>query len=146
MRRIALVGIVTLAIPVYAQQPISEAEKIMREKEIDHVCCKLPPTENSRKVEALSQQARALIKQGKILEAREVLKSSIDLGTDPAGRAAVAEAMYVMAETYDPNALAEWGITDAALVDIPQARIFYSKAFAGNVPYAAARIRALQNK
>jgi hypothetical protein len=53
-----------------------------------------------------------------------------------------AQALFALAETYDPNMLAAWG-TIGMQGDVAKARELYTKALAGGLHEADARLKAL---
>lgn len=79
--------------------------------------------------------ARRLIRSGDILAARRVLEQP-DLGQS-------GQALFMLAETYDPNVLAALGATDI-LAEAPIARQYYEAALAEGVSAASHRIEALE--
>lgn len=92
-----------------------------------------PTAESGR----LIQRARKLIEDtGDITSARLLLTRALDIGD--------AQAAFLLAETYDAQALARWGVIglkgDSAI-----ARRYYQQALAGGVADARGRIAALGN-
>ena len=79
--------------------------------------------------------ARRLIRSGDILAARRVLEQP-DVGRS-------GQALFMLAETYDPNVLAALGATDV-LAEAPMARQYYEAALAEGVTAASHRIEALE--
>lgn len=155
---VLILGMLVCCYEVAAQGKLSEEEMRKREEQIrkeqeDGWCrCKLPPTANSKKAEAWIERAKPLLDQGNILVAREKLNAAVDEGnadTRFLGRSAgadeAADAMFMLAETYDPYILPKWVKDVSTYADVPKARVLYSKALADGVRDAAARIRALQN-
>lgn len=82
----------------------------------------------------LIETARALIDQGRLLEARRAL-------TDPRLER-MAEAQFLLAETYDPNVLAALG-TSGVQADVATAERHYRVARELGSPLAIQRLRAL---
>lgn len=82
----------------------------------------------------LIETARALVDQGRLLEARRAL-------TDPRLER-VADAQFLLAETYDPNVLAALGATGVQ-PDVAAAERFYRAARELGSPLAIQRLRAL---
>ena len=84
--------------------------------------------------EAISE-GRRRISAGDILAAREVLSR-------PAA-AEHGEALLSLAETYDPNMLAAWGVRGVT-ADVMMARSLYARAINAGAEPAKARLRALE--
>lgn len=82
----------------------------------------------------LMKRANVLIGQGNIGAARVVLEHAAEPGS--------AAALYSLAETYDPVALAKWGAVGTQ-PDIAKARDLYAQALAAGVLEARARLAAL---
>jgi hypothetical protein len=94
-----------------------------------------PPAVSAENVVAdLLEEARALVLAGRVVDARELL-------TQPEMRAS-AEAMYVLAETYDPNVLAALSITQVRAEPM-RARALYEQALGEGLTAARQRLRAL---
>jgi DNA-binding response OmpR family regulator len=83
----------------------------------------------------LMARAQQLIEQRNIMAARSMLERAAESGHPL--------ALFALAETYDPNKLADWG-TVGTQGDPTQAREFYQKARAGGLAEAQARLTALQ--
>jgi len=83
----------------------------------------------------LMARAQQLIEQRNIMAARSMLERAAESGHPL--------ALFALAETYDPNKLADWG-TVGTQGDPTQAREFYQKALAGGLAEAQARLTALQ--
>jgi hypothetical protein len=81
------------------------------------------------------REAEDRIAKGDILGARELLG-------EPAS-AEHGEALLLMAETFDPNMLAAWGIRDV-VADAPRAKALYARALKAGVERARGRLRALE--
>lgn len=82
----------------------------------------------------LMKRASVLIGQGNIGAARVVLEHAAEPGS--------AAALYSLAETYDPVALAKWGAVGTQ-PDVAKARDLYAQALAAGVLEARARLLAL---
>ncbi|TAJ85430.1 hypothetical protein [Reyranella sp.] len=82
----------------------------------------------------LMKRANVLIGQGNIGAARVVLEHAAEPGS--------AAALYSLAETYDPVALAKWGAVGTQ-PDVAKARDLYAQALAAGVLEARARLAAL---
>ena len=82
----------------------------------------------------LMARAKALVAQGNIRAARDVLERAVETGS--------AQAIFALAETYDPNVLATWR-TRGTLGDATRARDLYARAHDGGVKAAKDRSRAL---
>lgn len=79
--------------------------------------------------------ARARIVAGDVRTARRLLERPAEEG-DP-------DAMLTLAETYDPNMLAAWGVLDLT-ADVGRARGLYERAFRAGVEPAGIRLQGLQ--
>lgn len=79
-------------------------------------------------------EGKKRILEGDILGGRQVLK--------PAVEADEAEAIMALAETYDPNMLAAWGVRDVAS-DVALARELYERALRAGIQPARARLAGL---
>ncbi|MGI9408855.1 MAG: hypothetical protein ACR2OV_02190 [Hyphomicrobiaceae bacterium] len=79
--------------------------------------------------------ARKTIKAGDMDSARVMLAKLASQGN--------TDAIFALAETFDPNVLAAWG-THGEEADSEKARMFYSMALAQGVDRAAGRLQALQ--
>ena len=82
-------------------------------------------------------QARLLLDQGNIIAARSVLRRAAESGN--------ALALYLLAETYDPAILSDWGIFQRR-GDVRKARELYAKAVGGGVHEAKHRLSVLQSR
>jgi hypothetical protein len=82
----------------------------------------------------LLARAKALVGQGNIRAARDVLERAVETGS--------AQASFALAETYDPNVLATWR-TRGTLGDVTKARDLYQKAYDGGIEAAKDRSHAL---
>jgi hypothetical protein len=83
----------------------------------------------------LIARANLLLEQGNIGAARNMLDRAAEMGS--------MEALFWLAETYDPRLLSARQ-TYGTQSDIAKAREFYGKALAGGVDEAKARLEALQ--
>jgi hypothetical protein len=83
----------------------------------------------------LISRASLLLSQGNVGTARIVLERAAETGSAP--------ALFALAETYDPTALAAWG-TFGTQGDVAKARELYAKAFASGVQEAGDRLNALR--
>jgi TRAP-type uncharacterized transport system substrate-binding protein len=82
----------------------------------------------------LIARASALLAQGNIIAARDVLGRAAETGS--------AQASFTLAETYDPLILPKWGVYGTR-GDPTKARELYAKAQAGGIEEAKARFEAL---
>ena len=76
-----------------------------------------------------------MLGQGDIGSARIVLERAAETGN--------AQASFMLAETYDPLILPQWG-TYGTRGDVTKARALYAKAEAGGVKEAKQRVDALR--
>lgn len=83
--------------------------------------------------DAIAEGKRRIL-AGDITGGREALK--------PAVEANEPEAIMAMAETFDPNMLAAWGVRDVA-ADVARARDLYQKAMSAGITTARARLQGL---
>jgi hypothetical protein len=81
------------------------------------------------------REAEQRIAQGNILGARELLGEPVS--------AEHGEALLLMAETFDPNMLAAWGVRDV-VADAPRAKALYARALKAGVERARGRLQALE--
>lgn len=79
-------------------------------------------------------EGKARILAGDILEGREILT--------PAAEANEPEALMALAETYDPNMLAAWGVRDVT-ADVAKARELYQRAARAGIETARVRLNGL---
>ncbi|MFZ4809187.1 MAG: hypothetical protein ACOYLQ_18195 [Hyphomicrobiaceae bacterium] len=93
-----------------------------------------PSTISRQERDALAL-AQTLIAVGNLETAREILMRAADDGG--------SEAQFALAETYDPNVLAAWGMPEAA-PDAPRARNLYLAALALGQDRARRRLQALE--
>jgi hypothetical protein len=82
----------------------------------------------------LLARAKALVGQGNIRAARDVLERAAETGS--------AQAAFALAETYDPNVLATWR-TRGTRSDATKARDLYARAYEGGIKAAKDRSHAL---
>jgi TPR repeat protein len=82
----------------------------------------------------LAARASALLSQGNIGAARVVLERAAEMGS--------AQAIFALAETYDPNILATWRAYGTR-GDTTKARELYARAYDGGIRAAQDRSRAL---
>ncbi len=97
----------------------------------------LPPRQEtvaSSEAEQQIEMARGLIRSGDILGARRLLERSEARDS--------GQALFMLAETYDPNVLAALGAT-GVIADARVARRYYEAALAESVDAAIARLEAL---
>jgi len=90
--------------------------------------------DSSGNVARLMARASALLAQGNIIAARDVLGRAAETGS--------AQASFTLAETYDPLILPKWGVYGTR-GDPTKARELYTKAQAGGIEEAKARFEAL---
>jgi hypothetical protein len=93
-----------------------------------------PSAPSSPEVARLIARATTLLGQGNIGAARAVLERAVESGD--------AQAHFMLAETYDPAALARWG-TQGTRGEVEKARVHYARAYAGNIQEAKDRLNAL---
>jgi hypothetical protein len=79
-------------------------------------------------------RAKALVGQGNIRAARDVLQRAVETGS--------AHAIFALAETYDPNVLATWRIPRTR-GDATRARNLYARAYDSGIQAAKNRSNAL---
>ena len=82
-------------------------------------------------LQRLMSRARLLLSQGDIGAARGVLEHAAERGN--------AEALFALAETFDPVVLSAWG-TRGTQGDAPRAQELYARALAGGVQEAKSRL------
>jgi len=83
----------------------------------------------------LMAQGRLLLDQGNIIAARSVLERAAESGS--------AQALFLLAETYDRAILTAWGISHRR-GSVTKARELYAKAVASGVHEAEYRLSALR--
>lgn len=102
---------------------------------VDVIAAEPPPAPNRNEAEArLIPRARALLDQGNIGAARIVLELAAEKD--------IAQASFMLAETYDPAVLSAWG-TYGTRGEVAKAREFYAKAHRGGFRGAKERFNAL---
>jgi len=89
---------------------------------------------NEYEAAELLARAKALLGQGNIGAARGVLERASEKGS--------AQAIFALAETYEPNVLATWR-THGTRGDVTKARDLYARAFDGGIKAAKDRSDAL---
>ena len=90
---------------------------------------------NKARIQELLAQASQRIESGDVIGAREMLAGAED-GTP-------GTISFALAETYDPNMLAAWGIR-AIVADADKARDLYQRASGLGVAQAENRLDALR--
>ena len=95
-----------------------------------------PPEQEASdpELQHLMSRASLLLKQGDVGAARIVLERAVEMGS--------ALALFVLAQTFDPFVLSNWG-TLGTQGDVEKARVLYGNAFAGGVQEAKDRLAAL---
>jgi chromosome segregation ATPase len=91
-------------------------------------------TEDTAEVTKLVAYARVLLGRGDIGSARTVLQRAVEMGS--------AQAIFTLAETYDPLILSKWG-TYGTRGDATRALDYYARALAGGIQEAKERSDAL---
>lgn len=94
-----------------------------------------PEVQASPEAVRLTKRAKALLAQGNIGAARTILERVVEMGS--------AEAVFALAETYDPRILSNWG-TYGTRGDAAKARELYARAMAGGIQEAKDRFDALR--
>jgi hypothetical protein len=94
-----------------------------------------PESPGNREAVRLLARASLLLGQGDIGGARIVLDRAAEMGS--------AQALFALAETYDPIVLSKWG-TLGTQGDAARARELYAGALAGGVREAKDRLNALR--
>jgi len=90
-----------------------------------------PPDVGDAELQRLMSRASLLLSQGDIGAARIVLERAAETGN--------AQALFALAETFDPVVLSAWG-TLGTRGDAARARELYAKALAGGVQEAKSRL------
>jgi hypothetical protein len=90
--------------------------------------------EDTAEVTKLVAYARVLLGRGDIGSARTVLQRAVEMGS--------AQAIFTLAETYDPLILSKWG-TYGTRGDATRALDYYARALAGGIQEAKERSDAL---
>ncbi len=93
------------------------------------------PTAGNESPSGVLTTAELLIAGGDIVLARNLLETSVAPKS--------AEILFALAETYDPNMLAAWGVRDLR-ADSDQARSLYERALAAGIGKARHRLQGLQ--
>lgn len=102
---------------------------------VDVIAAEPPPAPSQNEAEArLIPRARALLHQGNIGAARIVLELAAEKD--------IAQASFMLAETYDPAVLSAWG-TYGTRGEVAKARELYAKAHRGGIRGAKERFDAL---
>src|SRR5262249_31320046 len=91
--------------------------------------------QDNQRIVYLIARANQLLEQGNVGAARKMLDQAAEMGS--------SEALFGLAETYDPRLLSERQ-TFGTQSDISKARELYSKALVGGIGEAKARLDALQ--
>jgi hypothetical protein len=94
-----------------------------------------PPAKPSPEAVRMVERARELIKTGDISAARLLLERAMQSGS--------AQAAFYLAETYDPQMLAQWG-TFGIRGDVATARVLYSRALKNGVADSKPRLETLK--
>ena len=93
--------------------------------------------QGNRELARLTARASALLSQGNIGAARAVLERAAETGS--------AQAIFALAETYDPNVLATWRAYGTR-GDAAKSRDLYARAYEGGIKGAKDRSHALVNR
>jgi hypothetical protein len=80
------------------------------------------------------QESKRMIERGNVVAARKLLEQAVATGN--------VSAIMALAETYDPNMLAAWGVR-GQIADPKTARDLYAKANLIGIPMARQRLEAL---
>jgi hypothetical protein len=94
----------------------------------------IPSVTSTPDVSRLLARASQLLVVGDVAAARIVLDRAVESGD--------LQALFALAETYDPLSLSAWG-TLGTQGDVARARELYAKALAGGVQEAKERLKAL---
>lgn len=94
-----------------------------------------PAPDNRGRAEETLALAKARIDSGDVVGARQMLVAAESTGQ--------GTVWFALAETYDPNMLAAWGVRGVA-ADVPRARALYGKALDNGVGRAMVRLDALR--
>jgi hypothetical protein len=89
---------------------------------------------NGSEAAGLLARAKALVAEGNIRAARDVLERVAEMGS--------AQAIFALAETFDPKVLATWR-TRGTQGDVTKARELYARAYDGGIKAAKDRSDAL---
>lgn len=118
-----------------AVEQTHEAPILPTTQTVDVIAAEPPPAPNQNEAEPrLIPRARALLHQGNIGAARIVLELAAEKD--------IAQASFMLAETYDPAVLSAWG-TYGTRGEVAKAREFYAKAHRGGIRGAKERFDAL---
>lgn len=131
----APVAVPPVAVREEPRQPPTQAEP--EKREVVAAAAPLQPIGGAALSEPpLSiERARSTAKKGDMDSARVMLANLASRG--------VSEAIFALAETYDPNVLAAWGV-QGEKADPKKAQMFYKMAQSNGVAQAGSRLRALQ--
>ncbi len=123
--------------PALVSAPTIASRAAARDSDIAESTDANEPGQGSLPAETLEalEQARRLIRAGEIAPARRLL-SRADLQQS-------GQALFMLAETYDPNVLAALGAMDVH-AETPMARRYYEAALNEGVTAAAPRLEALE--
>ncbi|SDI69470.1 hypothetical protein SAMN05216338_102817 [Bradyrhizobium sp. Rc2d] len=125
--------------PTDARLPVEQANEapILPATQNVEVTAAEPPTAANQNEAAarLIPRARALLDQGNIGAARIVLELAAEKD--------IAQASFMLAETYDPAVLSAWG-TYGTRGEAAKARELYARAYRGGIREAKERLDALQ--
>ena len=120
--------------------PVVEKPVIVASADNKSVTVVAPPTipsvTGTPEVARLLARASQLLVVGDVAAARIVLERAVESGD--------LQALFALAETYDPLSLSAWG-TLGTQGDVAKARELYAKALAGGVQEAKERLTALGN-
>jgi hypothetical protein len=120
------------AVPSAKAEP--ESDKPVAARQTPAAIAPAPETPADTEARRLVGRARQLLDQRNISAARSVLEHAAEAGN--------AQALFALAETYDPHMLAEWG-TIGMKGDVAKAQELYTKALAGGLQEADARLKRL---
>jgi len=112
-----------------------EGDKPVAGREAPAAIAPAPETAADAEARRLLGRARQLVDQGNISAARSILEHAAEAGN--------AQALFALAETYDPHLLTAWG-TIGMKGDVAKARELYAKALASGLQEADARLKTLQ--
>ncbi len=127
----------TMIVPPGPDQPKAEAPAITRAAvTLDTAPAAVKPASsepNASWTSAVAEGKKRIL-DGDIMGGREAL--------EPAVQAEEPEAIMALAETYDPNMLAAWGVRDVAS-DVARAKELYERALRAGIKPAEARLAGL---
>lgn len=115
-------------VPLAAMPPVQSASTTARSD--DGIELKM----TAGQLQGLVSKSRDLIASGNIAAARSVLNSAVDTGD--------GTALFLLGETYDPSALARWGVIGVR-PNVALARRFYERAASKGSHAASDRLAAL---